>query len=85
MTRSLHESLSVQGQQSLIFQTYVTFPIDFLNIYNDYLFSHVTDSFFSYFGKRGRFLPPGAYAFFTSFVHVSVDPLFLTKYDKIMS
>ena len=33
MTRSLHESLlKVQGQESLIFQTYVTFSIYFPNI-----------------------------------------------------
>ena len=34
MTRSLHESLSkVQGRESLIFQTYVTFSIDFPKIH----------------------------------------------------
>ena len=33
MTRSLHESLlKVQGPESLIFQTYVTFSIYFPNI-----------------------------------------------------
>ena len=54
MTWSLHESLSkVQGRKSLIFQIYVTFSIDFLNIYNDYLHSNVIDSFLNcYFGKR---------------------------------
>ena len=47
MIRSLHESLwKVQGRESLIFQTYVTFSISFLNIYNDYLHSNVIDSFF---------------------------------------
>ena len=46
MTRRLHESLSkVQGGESLIFKTYVTFPIDFPNIYNDYLLANVIDSF----------------------------------------
>ena len=76
MIRSLHESLSkVQGHESVIFQTYVTFSISFPNIYNDYLYSNVIDSFF-YFGKRRRFLPPGAYAFFTSSVHVPLDTVF---------
>ena len=47
MIRSLHESLSkVQGRESVIFQTYVTFSISFPNIYNDYLYSNVIDSFF---------------------------------------
>ena len=46
MTRSRHESLSkVQGQESLIFQTYVTFSIDFPNKYNDYLLANDIDSF----------------------------------------
>ena len=46
MTRSRHESLSkVQGRESLIFQTYVTFSIDFPNIYNNYLLANVIDSF----------------------------------------
>ena len=40
------ESLSkVQGRESLIFQIYVTFSIDFPNIYNDYLLVNATDSF----------------------------------------
>ena len=44
MTRSRHESLlKVQGRESLIFQTYVTFTIDFPNTYN--LFTNVIDSF----------------------------------------
>ena len=43
---SLHESLSkVQGRDSLIFRTHGTFSIDFPNIYNDYLFASVIDSF----------------------------------------
>ena len=54
MTRSLHESLSkVQGRESLIFQKYVTFSIDFPNV-------HITIIclpmfliyFFCYFGKQ---------------------------------
>ena len=46
MTRSRNESLSkVQGRESLILQTYVTFSIDFPNTYNDYLLSNVLDSF----------------------------------------
>ena len=44
MTQSLHESLSkVEGRESLIFQTYVTFSIIFQNIYNDYLLANVID------------------------------------------
>jgi len=46
MTRSRHESLlKVQGRESLIFQTYVTFSIDFPTTYNDYLLANVIDSF----------------------------------------
>ena len=29
-----------------------------------------------YFGKRKRFLPPGAYTFPTSFFHASLDTVF---------
>ena len=37
------ESLSkVQGRESLIFQIYVTFSIDFPNVYNDYLLANVS-------------------------------------------
>ena len=40
------ESLSkVHGRESLIFQIYVTFFIDFPNIHNDYLLANVADSF----------------------------------------
>ena len=40
------ESLwKVQGRESLIFQIYVTFFIDFPNIYNDFLLTNVIDSF----------------------------------------
>ena len=35
----------VQGREILIFKIYVTFPIDFPNIYSDYLLANVTDSF----------------------------------------
>ena len=77
MTRSRHESLSkVQGRESLIFQTYVTFSIAFSNRYDDYLLAVLLIHFFSYFGKQKRFLPSGAYAFLTSFVHVSLDAVF---------
>ena len=56
MIRSLHESLSkVQGRESLIFQTYVTFFISFPNIYNDYLHSNVIDSFFYFLVNEGDF------------------------------
>ena len=40
------ESLSKgHGRESLIFQIYVTFSIDFPNICNDYLLANVADSF----------------------------------------
>ena len=46
MTRSRHESVSmVQGRENLIFQTYLTFFIDFPNTYNDYLLTNVIDLF----------------------------------------
>lgn len=46
MTQSRHESSSqVQDQESLIFQTYVTFSVNFPNTYNDYLLADVIDSF----------------------------------------
>ena len=35
---------AVQGRESFIFQTYVTFSIDFSNTYNDYLLAKVIDS-----------------------------------------
>ena len=43
------ESLSKvrYGRESLIFQIYETFSIDFPNVYNDYLLANVTDSFLS--------------------------------------
>ena len=48
MTRSRHESLSkVQGRESLIFQTYVTFSIAFSNRYDDYLLAMLLIHFFS--------------------------------------
>jgi len=77
MTRSLRESLpKVQGRERLIFQTHVTFSIDFPNIHNDYLLANVIDLFNCYFGKRTQFLPPGACAFLTSSVHVPLDTVF---------
>ena len=86
MTWSLHESLwKVQGPESLIFQTYVTFSIDSQNIHITIIcFSMLLNHFFRYFGKRRRFLPPGAYSFITSSLHIP-GYCFLTKYDKIMS
>ena len=69
------ESLSKgQGRESLIFQIYVTFSIDFPSIYNDYLLVKVIMS--CYFGKRGWFFSPGAYAFPTSSVHVPLNTFF---------
>ena len=78
MTRSLHESLSkVQGRESLIFQTYVTFSVDFPKIHITIIcLPMLLIHFFCYFGKRRRFLPPGAYAFLTSSVHVPLDTVF---------
>ena len=58
MTRSRHESLSkVQGRESLIFQKYVTFSIDFPNIYNDYLVANVVDSFLLLFWETKAISP----------------------------
>ena len=58
MTRSRHESLSeVQGRESVIFQTYVTFSIDFPNKYNDYLLANVIDSFLSLFWQTKAISP----------------------------
>ena len=78
MTRSLHESLSkVQGRESLIFQTYVTFSVDFPKIHITIIcLPMLLIHFFCYFGKRRRFLLPGAYAFLTSSVHVPLDTVF---------
>ena len=71
LSRRRHESLSkVQGRESLIFQTYATFSVDFPNTYNVMCSPMLLIHFFCYFGKRKRFLPPGAYAFLSSSVHV---------------
>ena len=35
----------VHGRESLIFQMYETFSIDFPNMYSNYLLANVTDSF----------------------------------------
>ena len=77
MTQSLHVSLSrVQGRESLIFQTYVTFPIIFQR-YKTIICSPVLlIHFFCYFGKRRRFRPPSAHAFLTSSVRVPLDTVF---------
>ena len=85
MIRRLHESFSkVQGRESLIFQTYVTFSISFPNIYNDYLHSNVIDLFFFILVNEGDFsrLAPTR---FSPLPFMFLWILFLTKYDKIMS
>ena len=77
MTRSLHESLSkVQGRESLIFQTYVTFFISFRNIYITIICTPMLLTHFFIFGKRRRFLPPGTYAFLIPSVHIPLDTVF---------
>ena len=78
MTRSLHESLSkVQGRKSLIFQTYVTFSIDFRKIHITIICLPILlIHFFCYFGKRRGFLPSNAYAFLTSSFHIPLDTVF---------
>ena len=86
MTWSLHESLSkVQGGESLIFQTYVTFSIDFQNIYNGYLLANVIDSFFLVLVNEGDFSRPAPTRFSLPVLFIFLWILFLTKYDKIMS
>ena len=71
---------TVQGRESLIFQTHVTFSIDFPNTYKDYYLADVIDSFnFSCYFHESDFSPPpspGAYAFLTSSVHVPLDSVF---------
>ena len=58
------ESLSkFQGRESLIFQIYITI------ICSSKLLIHLS----CYFGKRGWFFSPGAYAFPTSSVHVPLN------------
>ena len=58
MIRSLYESLSkVQGRESLIFQIYVSFSIEFSNTYNDHLLGNVIDSFLLLFWKTKVFCP----------------------------
>ena len=58
MTLSLHESLSkVQGRESLIFQTYVTFTIDFPSMYNDSLLANVIDTFLLLFWQTKAISP----------------------------
>ena len=78
MTRSLHESLSkVHGRESLIFQTYVTFSIDFRKIHITIIcLPMLLIHFFCYLGKRRRFLPPGAYTFLISSFHIPLDTVF---------
>ena len=61
MTRStdgLHGlSSKVQGRESLIFLTPVTFSIEFPNIYNGYLLSNVIDSFLLLFWETKAISP----------------------------
>ena len=78
MTRSLHESLSkVQGRESLIFQTYVTFSVDFRKIHITIICLPILlIHFFCYFGKRRGFLRSNAYAFLTSSFHIPLDTVF---------
>ena len=82
MTRRMQGSLSkVEGRESLIFQTYVTFSIDFPN-------THITIicliHFFCYFVKKGDFSRPAPTRFSPLFF-IFPRILFLTKHDKIMS
>ena len=63
-------------KESLIFQTYVTFSIDFPNLIMIICSPVLLIHFFCHFDKRRRFLPPGAYAFLTSSVHVPLDTVF---------
>ena len=77
MTRSLLDSLSkVQGCESFIFQTYVTFSIDFPNIHAIICLPILLIHLFCFFGKRRRFLPPRSYAFLTSSLHIRLDTVF---------
>ena len=73
----------VQGRESLIFQTYVTFSIDFSNIYNDYLLANVIGSFFFVLVNGGDFFRKVPKRF-SSLLFMFLWILFLTKYDKIM-
>ena len=58
--------------------------LDFANIFNHFnlfskycnLFHMLLIHFSCYFGKRRRFLPPGAYAFLTSSVYIPVNTVF---------
>ena len=85
MTRSWNESLSkVQGRESLIFQTYVTFPVDFPNTYNDYLLANVIDSFFFVILVNESDFSRPAPTRFSPLLFMFLWILFLTKYDKIM-
>ena len=80
MTWSLHESLSkVQGGESLIFQTYVTFSIDFQHIS---LLANVIDSFFVVLVNEGDFSRPAPTRFSLPLLFMFLWILFLTKYDK---
>ena len=67
------EPAYIKVEESLIFQTYVTFSIEFPSIYNDYLLAIVIDSSLLLFWLAKAILSPGAYGFLTSSVHVSLD------------
>ena len=85
-TQSLHESLSkVQGRESLFFQAYVTFTIDFPNIYNDYLLANVIDRFLLFILVNEGDFYRSAPKRFSPLLFMFLWILFLTKYDKIMS
>ena len=73
------------GRESVIFQTYVTFSIDFPNIYNDYLPTDVIDLFLLFFLVKEGDFPARRLRVSHLFCSCSVSILFLTKYDKIMS
>ena len=83
MTRSRHESLSkVQGRESLIFQTYVTFSIDLPDTYNDYLLANVIDSFLLLFWYTKAISPARSLRVSHLLLFMFLWILFLTKYDK---
>ena len=79
---SLHKSLSKKA--ALIFLTYVTFSIDFRNIYNDYLLANVIDSFLLLFWLTKAISPARRLRISHPSVHVPLD-IVLTKYDKTIS
>ena len=84
MTRSLHESLSkVQGRENLIFQTYVTFSIDFPKIHITIIFLPMLLIQFFILAKEGYFSHP-APTRISPLLLLFLWILFSTKYNKIM-